>query len=605
MGGSGPVGIGLGLLLYGASLIALLKYAGSIHPFWKAHVEPEDKPYVYAGRAGAVGLVALFGFVFSTALANGNSSGLAAVVASGSAVLALACAYDVFLAQKAKSLSRSRAAVADGAQIVSGTQGTARFATTEEMATAGMHVPAGLFFGTAGSKPIFYDGAIHTITYGEPGSGKGTCAVVPNLMHWTGSVVVTDPKGELAAMTSEYRRAVLGHRIVYLNPWGLHGLPNTSYNPMDLLLTDVANTASSAAPHHLREREIDDARALALLILPEPGGTGGGNDPNKWIRENARRLLKTVMLYLATQEPRRCNLVELRKVLQSDDATYMSYVGDMMTSTALGGELAAEGRFIDNLFTNTREQHEYARDDAQRAVEAYDSFGKLGRSVTSSTFSMQDLLSSKTTVYVMIPKDMTASNASWLGLITMNAIEVVGRNGTKSNPTLLILDEFANLGKLGNVTKSLAEYRGNGLRAWIIVQSRRQLQHVYGDHEARALEDLCNVHQILGVPHEHAVELERRIGDKAVKVASQTTRGTFDQTYRDATTNYAEQLVPLMPAHDIVSMSGQQLLFIKGKRPMLIDKTPYWYLDPWHRHVGPNPIEGPHPLLKSTQYVRV
>lgn len=42
---------------------------------------------------------------------------------------------------------------------------------------------------------------------------------VPNLLHWQGSVFVTDPKGELAAMTAPHRRERFGQTVHVLNPW--------------------------------------------------------------------------------------------------------------------------------------------------------------------------------------------------------------------------------------------------------------------------------------------------------------------------------------------------------------------------------------------------
>ena len=59
-----------------------------------------------------------------------------------------------------------------------------------------------------GSK-IPYQGERHLLLFGPNGTGKGTRFLIPNLLAIKDrSIVVVDPKGELAAVTAEYRRTV-------------------------------------------------------------------------------------------------------------------------------------------------------------------------------------------------------------------------------------------------------------------------------------------------------------------------------------------------------------------------------------------------------------
>jgi type IV secretion system protein VirD4 len=56
-----------------------------------------------------------------------------------------------------------------------------------------------------------------------PGSGKGAALEIPNLLLGLRgcSVVSIDPSGQNAAVTAEARRRA-GHRVLCLNPFGLH-----------------------------------------------------------------------------------------------------------------------------------------------------------------------------------------------------------------------------------------------------------------------------------------------------------------------------------------------------------------------------------------------
>jgi type IV secretion system protein VirD4 len=63
----------------------------------------------------------------------------------------------------------------------------------------------------------------HMLTCAPTGSGKGIGAVIPNLLDYPGACVVLDIKGENYAVTSRYRRDVLGHDVYLLDPFGVTG----------------------------------------------------------------------------------------------------------------------------------------------------------------------------------------------------------------------------------------------------------------------------------------------------------------------------------------------------------------------------------------------
>src|SRR5665213_3777776 len=100
----------------------------------------------------------------------------------------------------------------------------------------------GVYFGfgtnkTEGPPPslspntaIRYKGDRHLITIGPNGSGKSRRLLVPNLVdltHW--SIVVVDPKGDLAAMTAKHREDHKS-KIVRLNPFDVLKLGSDGFN---------------------------------------------------------------------------------------------------------------------------------------------------------------------------------------------------------------------------------------------------------------------------------------------------------------------------------------------------------------------------------------
>ena len=93
-------------------------------------------------------------------------------------------------------------------------------------------------------RTVEFHGPEHILTIGPTRSGKGRRLLAPNLLYDTGrSMVVVDPKGELAQWTAAYR-AKHGSEVVALDPFGVLAndprlrLPSIGYNPARWLNID-------------------------------------------------------------------------------------------------------------------------------------------------------------------------------------------------------------------------------------------------------------------------------------------------------------------------------------------------------------------------------
>lgn len=474
------------------------------------------------------------------------------------------------------------------AQITSNTYGDARFATVEELEAAGMTKAGGLFLGMLNGVPLFFDGKAHVLTIAAARKGKGICAVIPNLLHYTGSVFVTDPKGELAAVTAKHREERFGHKVYVLNPWGLHGLPQHRFNPLQVLIDAYAD-------EHLRRGMVEEAAALALQLLPEPP-----DGKNRYFRDGSRRLLVALMLHLATwQGGKRCTLPELWRILQSR-RRMDTVVVDMAGNTALNGVVQDFADDLVEKLSSGSDQFGDFREGALQAVSIFDPNGFIGECVSGSDFSFADLKRGKVSVYQVIPPDRVATHGVWLGLSTKQAIDAVGR--TQGNGRVLfMLDEFANLGKLEGLAEALTTLPGLGVRVWMFVQEPADLKRVYGAETAQTIFSQWEVKQVFGVQGQKlAEELSKQLGKRTVKTRNYNLGKTDTD---DVGETLGETGKDLMTADEILRMpSGKQLLFISGQRPVMADKVPYWLGDPWAEWAETNPVEGnaPHaePVLK-------
>ncbi|PZQ75297.1 MAG: hypothetical protein DI530_17530 [Sphingomonas sp.] len=160
-----------------------------------------------------------------------------------------------------------------------------------------------VLIGRLGDHLIGIDDNRHLMTVAGSRAGKSV-GLISNLMFYRGSVLVTDPKGELANLTAATREK-LGQKIYVLDPFkkGEAALAKyqASYNPMDIL--DLES-----------ESILEDAAQIAeALVVSSPDQ----KDPH-W-DESARNFIEGVILYVATADKHghERNLITVRRLLAS------------------------------------------------------------------------------------------------------------------------------------------------------------------------------------------------------------------------------------------------------------------------------------------------
>jgi type IV secretion system protein VirD4 len=460
----------------------------------------------------------------------------------------------------------------------SGVFGRAAFATTGECAKAGLDNPAGLFLGALDGTPLFHNGKAHLLTVAPARQGKGISVVVPNLLHWQGSVFVTDPKGELAAMTGGHRSERFGHKVHILNPWGLHGLPKARFNPLQILLEDARDDT--------RRRDImDDARAIAFQLLPEPE-----DQKNRYFRDGSRKILIALMLHFSTRgKPDSCNLVEIWRAVQNM-GRLKETVGEMALSTALNDTIADLAEDLSHTIAGNPDQFADFRQGASEAVGIFDPVSWLGEAVAASDFSFSDLKRGRVSIYLVIPQERVETHGRWLGILARQAITAVTRERS-TDPVLFLLDEFANMGRLSGLGESLTGLPGLGVRVWAIVQELADLRRVYGKELTETILSQAEVKQFFAVQNDDlARQLSAMLGSQTVKTMNYSLGQREDD---EITPSVGEAGRPLLSADEIrLLLPGKQLVLYQHVPPILCDRVRYWEVEPWRQWAKPNPIEG-------------
>lgn len=386
-------------------------------------------------------------------LAIGDRSPFGVTIASGFALLAFAAALFFWLGTAVKGFFERPT-----------TFGSAEWATLPYLEEHGIVGEGGFRLGTfpAGDTtvPLHYASDRHLLTIAPTRAGKGTTAIIPNLLSYSGSALVIDPKGENAMITAQHR-AALGQTIHVVDPWGITGADSIArFNPLDWLVQGDVDIS-------------ENAMLLAdALIVPDAKG-------DSFWAEEAKALLQGVILYVATDEREAGyrHLGRVRDLLLLDGDDMKALFERMLHShhhivISTGARcLQKEERLLANVVASAQAQTHFL--DSARIRE----------SLSASDFSFESLKVDATTIYLVLPSDRLSAFSRWLRLLIQQAITVNARNIAvkPDKPVLFLLDEMPALGRLTMIEQAYGLMAGFGIQLWGIVQDCSQLKTIYGD----------------------------------------------------------------------------------------------------------------------------
>lgn len=302
-----------------------------------------------------------------------------------------------------------------------------------------------------------YEGDAHLLTIAPTRSGKGVSAIIPNLLAYTGSVLVIDPKGENARVTARQRRSYGKTHI--LDPFGVTGLTTASYNPLARITPDNPDAG-------------DDAAALADALVIR-----GKGDDSHWDDE-AASFLEGVILFVALHEELgRRHLGTVREIVTAAPDKLDAYLeimrdcGGLVERTANRFQGKSDREASSVLSTAQRHTKFLDSDRMQKVLASAGGidFGDLKRATGTS-------------IFLCIPPDRLDTYGRWLRLMVNEALMDMATEPTKPEiPVLFLLDEFAALGAMTSIKRAMGLMAGYGMILWPFLQDLSQLKSQYGD----------------------------------------------------------------------------------------------------------------------------
>jgi type IV secretion system protein VirD4 len=452
-------------------------------------------------------------------------------------------------------------------------QGSARWGSTRRLES-----PDGFIVGRGGRWhwPLLrYAGDAHILTLAPTGAGKGVSCVIPALLDYPGSMLVIDPKGENYAVTADYRRSI-GHEVVALDPFGLVG-GTGSFNPMESL--DASDPAC-----------IDDAAALAeMLVVRDPRASA---DTMFW-SEEAKALIAGLILLVAESGGMH-TMTTLWEILSVPPRDLTKLWRMMSASTGADGAIKRAG---DRVLQKADRVRSSVIAEAQSHMHFLES-NRLANVMSSSSFSLSDLKTARTTVYVVVPPDRLDVCRRWLRLMVASALDALIRTpGLPAHRVLFLLDEFPALGPMPPLERAVSLARGYGGTCWLLAQDLSQLRALYPISWPTFVAN-AGVVQAFGTSDlDTATYLSAMLGTTTVRVSgmsrSERTGPAALLHGRDAraTWSESEHARPLLSPGEVRRLDpGAALLLMPGADPIRVFRPDYRYDLEFRHRFAPNPM---------------
>ncbi len=382
------------------------------------------------------------------------------------------------------------------------------------------------------------NGENHTLVIGATGSGKTTSVVDPlvySLAKAKESMIITDPKGEIYKQHSNLLRA-RGYKIIVLN------FRNPQYgncwNPLTLpyQLYKKGNTDKAT-------ELVDD---VALNILKDKKA----QDP--FWENSAADYFSGVALGLfedAKEEEINLNSISYVTTVGEEKFATSNYIKEYF---GLKGESSTPYIFASNTINSPAETKGGILSVFRQKIRLFASREQLSEMLSRSDFNMREIGKVPTAVFMVIHDEKTTYHALATIFIKQcyeTLIDVAQESGGKLPVrTNFILDEFANMPPLKDVTTMVTAARSRAIRFTFIIQNFAQLNDVYGKEDAETIRSNCgNLIYLLTTELAALEEISKLCGEKKSKDKDKTAS------------------TPLITVSDLQKMKMNEVVLIRSR----------------------------------------
>ena len=397
--------------------------------------------------------------------------------------------------------------------------GYSRWAKDKEIMEAKdvLKVPFATKEAKAGGVPVIYDkenayiddSNMHSLVIGATGSGKTAGVINPTmkmLMKGRESMVITDPKGEIYEDNYKLLKD-LGYQIIVLNfrepqkgsCWNPYDLPykfqkEGNYDKANELLNDLSTNIvvdGQGQDPFWQNAAADYLTGLGLgLFQDAPLDEININSVNLMINQGEERFGASTYMkeYFKMQDPNSPVAINLAGTVTTADETKAGIMAVL-----------------------------------QQKVKTLAVTRNLSEMLSKNDFNMSSI-GEKPTALFMIIQDEKTTYHSLATIFIKQCYECLISTAYKHGGALpvrtnFLLDEFANMPKIKDISTMVTAARSRHIRFTFIIQNFAQLDKVYGKEDAQTIRGNCiNTIYLLTGELSALEEISKLCGDKIVRV---------------------------------------------------------------------------------------
>ena len=359
------------------------------------------------------------------------------------------------------------------------------------------------------------DGSYHTLVIGATGSGKTQDTILPaiKILAKKGeSVVVTDPKGEIYEKAGGLLKKN-GYNIILLNFRNPQN--GNTWNPLEL-------------PYRLyksgnQDKAIELLDDLALNILYDE--SSANNDPF-WEKTAADYFsgIALAMFEDTTEDKININSINMTATVGEDKFGGSTYIKEYfnMKDPASAAYVNASGTVMAPSETKGGIISVF-----KQKVKLFASRENLSEMLSYSDFQLDSIGKQPTALFIIIQDEKKTLHSLATILIKQiyeTLIDVAQSNGgALPVRTNFLLDEFANMPPLKDVTTMITAARSRQIRFTMIIQNFAQLNKVYGKDDAETIKGNCgNIIYLISTELAALEEISKLCGEKKSKKDDKT-----------------------------------------------------------------------------------
>jgi type IV secretion system protein VirD4 len=402
----------------------------------------------------------------------------------------------------------------------------------------------------------------HSLVIGATGSGKTQTVVLPlvySLAKARESMIITDPKGEIYEKTSNMLRS-RGYQILLLNFRDPQN--GNAWNPMTL-------------PYEMykagnQDKAIELLDDLALNILYDDSNKNA--DPF-WEKTSADYFSGVALGLFEDAKPEEINInsISLATTVGEEKFGGSTYIKEYFAAKDPASPAAINAS---STIMAPNETKGSILSVFKQKVKLFASRENLSEMLSHSDIDLESIGEKPTAVYIVIQDEKKTYHSLvtiLLKQIYETLIGVAQRHGGKLPiRTNFLLDEFANMPPLKDVTTMITAARSRAIRFTMIIQNFAQLDSVYGKEDAETIRGNCgNIIYLITTELKALEEISKMCGEVKSKKDDKTAS------------------TPLVTVSDLQRMKQFEVIILRmRKQPFKTKFTPYFKLD-WGKTYPP------------------